>query len=174
MLQPVPEAGAAALAALILVASLTSEVGGAIEGGTGDFLSIPNSGLESPLGVREGFNFVTKPTTSSFFIAQQTMAVSSRLSSSSWSTEEDSFFLLYLFSVVAKVTFPAFSALSVLGPGQRAAHERRVRREGRRFPDQPCHRGPEALHDLWIGKTILWPLCLSNVSSLIGRLALSS
>ena len=36
----------------------------------------PDSGLESPLGIREGFNFVTKPSTSSFFIAQQTMAVS--------------------------------------------------------------------------------------------------
>ena len=62
-------AAAAALAVLLLLSSA----------GVLDGLSIPDSGLESPLGVREGFAFVTKPSTSSFFIAQQTMAVSSGL-----------------------------------------------------------------------------------------------
>ena len=67
---PMSAAGAAA-AALALLLLLSSA-------GVLDGLSIPDSGLESPLGVREGFAFVTKPSTSSFFIAQQTMAVSSR------------------------------------------------------------------------------------------------
>ena len=84
MLRPPVSAARAALAALIAAASLTSEVGGAVEGGLGDFLNIPDSGLESPLGVREGFNFVTKPSTSSFFIAQQTMAVSFLHCSTLW------------------------------------------------------------------------------------------
>ena len=72
---PMSAAGAAAAALAVLLLLSSAGVGGAVLDG----LSIPDSGLESPLGVREGFAFVTKPSTSSFFIAQQTMAVSSRL-----------------------------------------------------------------------------------------------